>query len=75
MLFRAALVAVVIPAETSPAIRPSCSSLTSRWCSGARSQDDDFLVGAHILVKHTEDYEADNPDRTDDYVGEGTSVE
>ena len=63
------------PTETSLAIRPSCSSLTPRWCSGARRQDDDFLAGARILVKHSEEYEADDPARADDYVGEGAPVE
>ena len=42
---------------------------------GAWSDEGDWFASDRILVKHTEDYEADNPDRTDDYVGEGTSLE
>ena len=44
--------------------------LEGRW-----SDEGDWFASDRILVKHSEDYEADNPDRTDDYVGEGTSVE
>ena len=42
---------------------------------GAWSDEGDWFASDRILVKHSEDYEADNPDRTDDYVGEGTSLE
>ena len=42
---------------------------------GAWSDEGDWFASDRILVKHTEDYEAENPDRTDDYVGEGTSLE
>jgi cytochrome c-type biogenesis protein CcmE len=42
---------------------------------GTWSQDGDWFASDRILVKHSEDYEADNPDRTDDYVGEGSSLE
>ncbi len=42
---------------------------------GTWSDDGDWFASDRILVKHSEDYEADNPDRTDDYVGEGTSLE
>jgi cytochrome c-type biogenesis protein CcmE len=44
--------------------------LEGRW-----SDEGDWFASDRILVKHSEDYEADNPDRTDDYVGEGTSLE
>lgn len=36
---------------------------------GAWSQTDDVFLSDEILVRHTEEYEADNPDRTDDFVG------
>lgn len=39
---------------------------------GAWSQTDDVFLSDEILVRHTEEYEADNPDRTDRYVGDGT---
>ena len=42
---------------------------------GTWSDEGDWFASDRILVKHSEDYEADNPDRTDDYVGEGTSLE
>ena len=44
--------------------------LEGRW-----SDEGDWFASDRILVKHSEDYEAENPDRTDDYVGEGTSKE
>lgn len=37
---------------------------------GAWSESGDRFESDDILVKHTEDYEAENPDRTDDYVGD-----
>ena len=42
---------------------------------GTWSQEGDWFASDRILVKHSEDYEAENPDRTDDYVGEGNSLE
>ncbi len=39
--------------------------LEGRW-----SQTDDVFESDGILVKHTEEYEADNPDRTDEFVGD-----
>ena len=42
---------------------------------GSWSDEGDWFASDRILVKHSEDYEADNPERTDDYVGEGTSLE
>lgn len=39
--------------------------LEGRW-----SQTDDVFESDAILVKHTEEYESDNPDRTDDFVGQ-----
>ncbi len=39
--------------------------LEGRW-----SQSDDVFESDGILVKHTEEYEADNPDRTDEFVGD-----
>lgn len=44
--------------------------LEGRW-----SQEGAWFDSDRILVKHSEDYEADNPDRTDDFVGEGTALE
>ncbi len=44
--------------------------LEGRW-----SQTDPWFESDRILVKHTEDYEADNPNRTDDYVGDGELLE
>lgn len=47
--------------------------LEGRW-----HQTDDVFESDGILVRHTEEYEADNPDRTDEYVGDddgGTSSE
>jgi cytochrome c-type biogenesis protein CcmE len=44
--------------------------LEGRW-----SQEGDWFESDRILVKHTEDYEAEHPERTDDYVGEGSSLE
>lgn len=44
--------------------------LEGRW-----SQDQPWFESDRILVKHTEDYEAENPDRTDDFVGEGSDLE
>lgn len=44
--------------------------LEGRW-----SQEGDWFESDRILVKHSEDYEADNPERTDDYVGEGSGQE
>lgn len=44
--------------------------LEGRW-----SDEGDWFASDRILVKHSEDYEAENPERTDDYVGEGTSTE
>lgn len=43
--------------------------LEGRW-----SDDEVWFESDRILVKHTEDYEADNPDRTDDYVGDETPL-
>ncbi|MDZ7674947.1 MAG: cytochrome c maturation protein CcmE [Acidimicrobiales bacterium] len=40
---------------------------------GSWSQSDDVFNSDDILVKHTSEYEADNPDRTDDYVGDETT--
>lgn len=37
---------------------------------GHWSQTHDVFESNGILVKHTEEYESDNPDRTDDFVGE-----
>jgi len=42
---------------------------------GSWSQEGDWFDSDRILVKHEEEYEADNPERTDDFVGEGTSLE
>ena len=42
---------------------------------GSWSDEGDWFASDRILVKHSEDYEAENPERTDDYVGEGTSLE
>jgi cytochrome c-type biogenesis protein CcmE len=39
--------------------------LEGRW-----SADDDTFESDRILVKHSEEYEEENPERTDDYVGE-----
>jgi cytochrome c-type biogenesis protein CcmE len=39
--------------------------LEGRW-----SDDGPAFESDRILVKHSEEYEAENPDRTDDYVGE-----
>lgn len=39
--------------------------LEGRW-----SATDDVFESDGILVKHTEEYESDNPDRTDEYVGD-----
>ena len=44
--------------------------LEGRW-----SADEPWFESDRILVKHTEDYEADNPDRTDDFVGDSTGTE
>lgn len=41
--------------------------LEGRW-----SQTDDVFESDRILVKHSEEYEAENPARTDDYVGDET---
>ena len=41
--------------------------LEGRW-----SQTDRTFESDRILVKHSEEYEAENPARTDDYVGEET---
>ena len=43
--------------------------LEGRW-----SASDPWFESDRILVKHTEEYEAENPDRTDDYVGEERSA-
>jgi len=42
--------------------------LEGRW-----SQEGEWFESDRILVKHEEDYEAENPERTDEYVGEGSS--
>ena len=39
--------------------------LEGRW-----SQTDDVFESDGILVRHTEEYEAENPDRTDEFVGD-----
>ena len=39
--------------------------LEGRW-----SESDPWFASDRILVAHEEEYEADHPDRTDDYVGE-----
>jgi cytochrome c-type biogenesis protein CcmE len=44
--------------------------LEGRW-----SQEGEWFDSDRILVKHEEEYEADHPERTDDFVGEGTSQE
>ncbi|HEX4901971.1 MAG TPA: cytochrome c maturation protein CcmE [Acidimicrobiales bacterium] len=44
--------------------------LEGRW-----SQEGDWFDSDRILVKHEEEYEAENPERTDDFVGEGSSQE
>lgn len=44
--------------------------LEGRW-----SDEGDWFESDRILVKHSEEYEAENPERTDDYVGEGASLE
>jgi cytochrome c-type biogenesis protein CcmE len=44
--------------------------LEGRW-----SQEGVWFESDRILVKHEETYEAEHPDRTDDYVGEGSSLE
>jgi len=44
--------------------------LEGRW-----SQEGDWFDSDRILVKHEEEYEAENPERTDEYVGEGSSQE
>lgn len=41
---------------------------------GSWSQSEDVFLSDGILVKHSEEYEADNPDRTDDYVGDESST-
>lgn len=38
---------------------------------GHWSTADPWFESDRILVKHSEEYEAENPDRTDDYVGDG----
>lgn len=38
---------------------------------GHWSETEDWFESDRILVKHSETYEADNPDRTDEYVGDG----
>src|SRR3546814_4246885 len=43
--------------------------LEGRW-----SDEGDWFASDRILVKHSEDYEADNPDRTDDYRSEERRV-
>lgn len=43
--------------------------LEGRW-----SDDEVWFESDRILVKHTEDYEADHPGRTDDYVGDETPL-
>ena len=37
---------------------------------GSWSQTDETFESDRILVKHSEEYEAENPNRTDEYVGE-----
>lgn len=44
--------------------------LEGRW-----SDEGDWFDSDRILVAHEEDYEAEHPERTDEYVGEGSSVE
>jgi len=44
--------------------------LEGRW-----SQEGDWFDSDRILVKHEEEYEAENPERTDEYVGERSSEE
>jgi len=43
--------------------------LEGRW-----SRDGDWFDSDRILVKHEEEYEAENPERTDDFVGEDTGL-
>ncbi len=42
---------------------------------GRWSESDPWFASDRILVKHSEEYEAENPDRTDDYVGDGSVEE
>jgi len=42
---------------------------------GTWSDDGDWFASDRILVKHEEEYEAENPERTDEFVGEGSSLE
>ena len=42
---------------------------------GTWSDEGDWFASDRILVKHEEEYEAENPERTDEYVGEGTALE
>ena len=42
---------------------------------GSWSEEGDWFASDRILVKHEEEYEAENPERTDEYVGEGSSLE
>jgi len=39
---------------------------------GSWSDEGDWFASDRILVKHEEEYEAENPERTDDYVGKGS---
>lgn len=41
---------------------------------GRWSPTEDVFESDEILVKHSEDYEADNPERTDDYVGDDSTT-
>lgn len=43
--------------------------LEGRW-----SQEGDWFASDRILVKHEEEYQAENPERTDEYVGEGSEL-
>jgi cytochrome c-type biogenesis protein CcmE len=42
---------------------------------GSWSDEGEHFASDRILVKHEEEYEAENPDRTDEYVGEGSTLE
>lgn len=41
---------------------------------GTWSDEGEWFASDRILVKHEEEYEAENPERTDEYVGEGSDL-
>jgi cytochrome c-type biogenesis protein CcmE len=41
---------------------------------GTWSDEGEWFASDRILVKHEEEYEAENPERTDDFVGEGSDL-